>query len=61
MQKEKEQNNKYSSDWIPYIEEVKRYKEFADNFKNKTVDPYISEIKRYKKYAWNVYRFNRNN
>lgn len=61
MRKEKERNNEYSSDWIPYIEEVKRYKEFADNFKNKTVDPYISEIKRYKKYAWDVYRFNRNN
>lgn len=51
MQKEKEQNNEYSSDWIPYIEEVKRYKEFANNYKNKSFNPYINEVKKYKEYA----------
>ena len=51
MQKEKNQNCGYSKDWIPYIEEVKRYKEFADNYKNKSITPYINEVKKYKEYA----------
>lgn len=51
MPKEKNQNGGYSKDWIPYIEEVKRYKEFADNYKNKSISPYINEVKKYKEYA----------
>ena len=51
MRKEKGRNNEYGSDWIPYIEEVKRYKEFANNYKNKSIDPYINKVKKYKEYA----------
>lgn len=39
------------SDFDAYIEEVKRYKEFANNYKNKSFDPYINEVKKYKEYA----------
>ena len=51
MPKEKNQNSEYSRDWIPYMEEVNRYKEFANNYKNKSIAPYINEVKKYKEYA----------